>query len=152
MGLLDKLLGNAAKKAIIDAISSVTGQSSEPSYTPASQPQSYSEPQVVDEDIPVDQKLDKILASEFPAYQVQKKVDPRTMGAADTHLMPYEYVISQNGNPKLIIMLPDKNTCSTRAYKFSRAFAEGKGITLINFLLNSPNEETYIIGRLHQFL
>ena len=155
MGFLDRLLGNAAKKAINDAIDNVTGHSSSstPSSAPVSQPQTYAQPQEVEEiEIPVDQKLDKILASEFSSYQVQKKVDPRSMGSTDTHIMPYEYVISQGGQAKLIIMLPDKNTCSTRAYKFSKAFAEKSGITLINFLLNSPNEESYIINRLHQYL
>ncbi|MBO4927903.1 MAG: hypothetical protein J5379_06610 [Clostridiales bacterium] len=154
MGLFDRLLGNAAKKAINEAIDNVTGHhtTSTPS-TPAYTPQSNYEPVPQDPvEIPVDQKLDKILTSEFPSYQVQKNVDPRSMGATDTHLIPYAYVISANGQAKLIIMLPGKNTCSTRAYRFAKAFAESRGITLINFLLDSPNEESYIIGRLHQYL
>ena len=153
MGFLDKLLGNAAKQAISNAIDNVTGNHPGNTSTPAPQPQSYSEPDVpAAYEIPLDQKLDKILASEFSSYQVQKNVDPRSLGATDTHLLPYAYLISQGGQNKLIIMMPDKNTCSTRAYRFSRQFAEKSGITLINFLIHSPNEESYIINRLHQYL
>lgn len=154
MGLFDKLLGNAAKKAINSAIDNMTGNHTSGTPTaPAPQPQSYSAPVPPEPiEIPVDQKLDKILTSQFPAYQVQKNVDPRSMGATDTYLLPYAYLISAGGQPKLVIMLPDRNTCSTRAYRFARAFAESRGITVINFLLNSPNEESYIIDRLHQYL
>jgi hypothetical protein len=155
MGFLDKLIGNAAKKAINDAIDNVTGRSStSTSSAPAPQPQAqtYAQPEPEVVEIPVDQKLDKILASEFSSYQVEKNVDPRTMGATDRSLLPYAYVISQFGQPKLILMLPDRNTCSTKAYRFSKAFAEKSGITLINFLLNSENKESYIIDRLHQYL
>ena len=155
MGFLDRLLGNAAAKAINDAINSATG--SNPASSPAPAPQGQPAGQPVPEaayvpELTVEQKLDKILASEFPSYQVAKNVDPRSMGATDTHLIPYPYVISQGGAVKLIIMLPDRNTCSTRGYRFARTFAEGRGITVINFLLNSKNEESYIIDRLHQYL
>ena len=154
MGFLDKLLGDAATKALNNAIDNVTGNhsTSTPS-TPAPQPQTYSEPATpAVPELTVEQKLDKILSSEFPSFQVQKNVDPRSMGATDTHLLPYAYLISQAGQPKLIIMLPGRNTCSTRAYRFSQAFAEKSCITLINCLVNSPNEESYIINRLHQYL
>ena len=154
MGLFDKLLGNAAKKAINDAINNVTGNNttstpSTPTYTPQSNYEPVPEEPV---EIPVDMKLDKILSSEFSAYQVQKNIDPRSLGATDRNVIPYNYVISSNGQVKLIIMLPGKNTCSTRGYRFAKAFAESRGIPLINFLFESPNEESYIIGRLHQYL
>ena len=153
MGLFDKLLGNAAKKAINDAIDSVTGHSSTTPSAPAPQPQYTPAPQApVVEELSLQQKLDKILASEFPSYQIQKDVDPRSMGSTDRNLIPYNYVISNAGQVKLIIMLPGKNTCSTRGYRFAKAFAESRGITLINFLFESPNEESYIINRLHRFL
>jgi len=156
MGIFDRFIKDVTRKAVGDAIDSVTGQNhssaptpqaSQPSYTPAAAPEMPAE-----DNRPLEVKLDSVLSASFPSYQVQKKVDPRTMGATDTYLLPYDYVISQGGQVKLIIMMPGKNTCSTRAYRFSRQFAERNGITLINFLLDSLNEESYITNRLHQYL
>ncbi|MBO4473500.1 MAG: hypothetical protein J5750_01155 [Clostridiales bacterium] len=154
MGLFDRLLGNAAKRAINDAIDSVTGNhSSSATSAPASQPQYTPAPQApVVEELSLEQKLDKILPSEFPAYQVAKEVPPATMGGVGKSLIPFSYVISQNGQVKLIIMRCYGNTCGSRGYRFSKQFAESSGWTLINFLENSPNEESYIINRLHRFL
>ncbi|MBR5425485.1 MAG: hypothetical protein IK106_03080 [Clostridiales bacterium] len=158
MGFLDKLLGGAAKKALDDAIGNVTGKNSDEisgstSYTnPAPQQQSPSLPPDYVPDLDVEQKLDKILASEFPSYQVAKEVPPTTMGGVGVNMMPYTYVISKDGQPKLIIMRCWNNTCASRGYRFSKEFAVSQGITLINFLENSPNEESYIIDRLHQYL
>ncbi len=155
MGLLDRFLGDVAKKNLRDAIDSATGRNSAPppSTESPSQTQTRSAPSAAYvPELTLEQKLDKILASEFPSYQVAKNIDPRSMGATDTYLIPYPYVISFGGVTKLILMLPDRNTCSTRGYRFARAFAETHGITVINFLLNSPNEERYIIDRLHQYL
>ncbi|MCR5058149.1 MAG: hypothetical protein K6A81_05995 [Clostridiales bacterium] len=158
MGLLDRFLGDIARKSLRDAIDSATGRNAPPPMPTAplpqqGQPQSQVAPSAAFvPELTLEQKLDKILASEFPSYQVAKNIDPRAMGATDTHLIPYPYVISFGGVTKLILMLPDRNTCSTRGYRFARAFAETHGIKVINFLLNSPNEESYIIDRLHQYL
>lgn len=156
MGFLDRLLNNAAKKAISDAIDSVTGSNSNTSTTPVAQPQAAPSPipqeTSFEDERTIEQKLDAILPSEFPSYQVQKNVDPRSMGAVGKSLIPFDYVISQNGCIKLIIMTPGNNTCSTRGYRFTKEFADQSNITLINFLKKSLNEESYIIGRLHQYL
>ncbi len=92
------------------------------------------------------------MASDFAGYQVAKAVSPRTMGDSGANTMAYSYVISINGQVKLLIMICDKNTCSKRGYRFSKEFAASRGYTLINFLLNSPNEISYIRDRLHQYL
>ena len=153
MGLFDRLLGNAAKKAINDAIDSVTGHSSTTPSTPAPQPQYTPAPQApVVEELSLEQKLDKILPAEFAAYQVSKNVPPTTMGGVGPNMLPFSYVISQNGQVRLIIMRCYGNTCASRGYRFSKQFAESQGWTLINFLENSPNEEGYVINRLHRFL
>jgi len=158
MGFLDKLLNNAAKKAISDAIDSVTGSNSNTSNNsiPVSQPQAAPAPipqeSAYEDNRTLEQKLDAIFPAEFPSYQVQKDISPATMGATDAHLMPYSYVISQNGQVRLIVMRCDRNTCSTRAYRFSKEFALRNNITLINFLEQSPNEERYVIDRLHQYI
>ena len=158
MGFLDKLLNNAAKKAISDAIDSVTGNTSNTSNSsvPVSQPQAAPSPipqeTAFEDERTIEQKLDAILPAEFPSYQVQKNVDPRSMGAVGKSLIPFDYVISQNGSIKLVIMTPGNNTCSTRGYRFTKEFAVQSNITLINFLQKSLNEESYIIGRLHQYL
>ena len=155
MGLFDKLLGGAAKKAIDNAIGNMTGSNSASSSNTNPAPQPQSRPSLPPDYVPeldVEQKLDKILAAEFPSYQVAKEVPPTTMGGVGANMMPYTYVISKDGQPKLIVMRCWNNTCASRGYRFSKEFAVSQGITLINFLENSPNEESYIIDRLHQYL
>ena len=154
MGFLDKLLNSAAKKAISEAIDSVTGSNSNTNNTsvPQSAPAPIPQESSYEDNRTLEQKLDAIFPAEFPSNQMHKEVSPATMGATDAHLMPYSYVLSQNGQIRLIVMRCDRNTCSTRAYRFSKEFAQRNNITLINFLEQSPNEESYVIDRLHQYL
>ena len=155
MGFLDKLLGGAAKKALDDAIGNVTGSNSGSSTFSNPEPQQQSRPTLPSDYVPeldVEQKLDKILASEFPAYGFGKEVPPTTMGAVGANMMPYTYVVYMNGQPKLFIMRCWSNTCASRGYRFSKEFAASLGVPLINFLESLPNEESYIIDRLHQYL
>lgn len=153
MGIFDRLLRDVTKKAVGDAIDSALGQnrnSSQPAPQPAYSPAAPSEPEY--DNRTIEQKLDTILASFFSAYQVQKKVDPRSMGAVGKSLIPFDYVISQGGQIRLIVMTPGKNTCGTRGYRFTREFAQQNNLTLINFLQDSLNEESYITDRLHQYI
>ena len=156
MGIFDRLIKDITKKAVGEAIDSAIGQNHSTSSQPVSQPTytpSQPEAQPVYEDVrPLGEKLDAVLAASFPSFQVQKNVDPRSMGAVGKSLIPFDYVISQNGQIKLVIMTPGKNTCGTRGYRFTKEYAEQNQIKLINFLQDSPNEESYITDRLHQYL
>ena len=155
MGLLDRFLGDVARKNLRDAIDNMTNRNSDPPVPTAPLPPQQSSqtlPQNYVPDLDIEQKLDKILASEFPAYGFGKEVPPTTMGAVGANMMPYTYVVYMNGQPKLFIMRCWSNTCASRGYRFSKEFAASQGIPLINFLESLPNEESYIINRLHQYL
>lgn len=153
MGFFERLVGKAAANAVKDAFNSQYNAPATPAPQPQVQPQQIPvapAPQMPE--LNVFQKLDQVLASDFAGYQVAKAVSPRALGDNGANTMPYAYVISSNGQVKLLIMICDKNTCSTRGYHFSKEFAASRGYTLINFLLHSPNEIGYIRDRLHQYL
>lgn len=100
----------------------------------------------------VDEKLDAVLAKEFPQYTVEKEVSATVFGGKDTY-MPYSYIIYDEMHvPRLIIMVVYNNTCASAAYKRSRELAEAGGHTLINFVYAFENRLDYIINRLHQYL
>ena len=100
----------------------------------------------------VEEKLDAVLAKEFPQYTVEHEVSATTFGGLDTY-MPYSYVIyDEMRNPKLIIMIVSRNTCASAAYKRSRELSEANGFTLINFVAAFENRMDYIVNRLHQYL
>ena len=100
----------------------------------------------------VEEKLDAVLAKEFPQYTVEREVSATTFGGLDTY-MPYSYVIyDEVRNPKLIIMIVSRNTCASAVYKRSRELSEANGFTLINFVAAFENRMDYIVNRLHQYL
>lgn len=100
----------------------------------------------------VEEKLDAVLAKEFPQYTVEREVSATAFGGLDTY-MPYSYVIyDEVRNPKLIIMIVSHNTCVSAAYKRSRELSEANGFTLINFVAAFENRMDYIVNRLHQYL
>ncbi len=100
----------------------------------------------------VEEKLDAVLAKEFPQYTVEREVSATAFGGLDTY-MPYSYVIYDEArNPKLIIMIVSHNTCVSAAYKRSRELSEANGFTLINFVAAFENRMDYIVNRLHQYL
>ncbi len=100
----------------------------------------------------VEEKLDAVLAREFPQYTVEREVSATIFGGKDTY-MPYSYVIYDGAhNPKLIIMIVSRNTCVSAAYKSSRELSEANGCTLINFVAAFENRIDYIVNRLHQYL
>ncbi|MBR4818556.1 MAG: hypothetical protein IKX04_10055 [Clostridiales bacterium] len=155
MGLLDRFLGDVARKSLRDAIDSATGRNSAPPMPTAPVPQQQSQPTLPPNYVPdldIEQKLDKILSTQFPTYGFGKEVPPTTLGAVGANMMPYTYVVYLNGQPKLFIMRCWSNTCASRGYRFSKEFAASLGVPLINFLESLPNEESYIIDRLHQYL
>lgn len=100
----------------------------------------------------VNKKLDAVLAREFPQYTVEKEVSATVFGGKDTY-MPYSYIIYDEMHvPRLIIMVVYNNTCASAAYKRSRELAEAGGHTLINFVYAFENRMDYIVNRLHQYL
>ncbi len=66
--------------------------------------------------------------------------------------MDYSIVVSNEEDIALIIMMIGKTTTSHREYRWSRQFAEERGIPLINFIEHYPNRPEYIIERLHKYL
>lgn len=70
----------------------------------------------------VQEKLDAVLAKEFPQYTVEHEV------------------------------IVTNNTCVSAAYKRSRELSEANGYTLINFVAAFENRMDYIVNRLHQYL
>ena len=77
MGLLDRFLGDIARKSLRDAIDSATGRNAPPPMPTAPLPQQQSQttlPADYVPDLDIEQKLDKILSTQFPAYGFGKEV------------------------------------------------------------------------------
>ena len=67
--------------------------------------------------------------------------------------MDYSMLILDEDNKiQLIIMLIGKTTTAHREYRWSREFAEEKGVKFINFINHYPNRPEYISARLHKYL
>lgn len=154
MGIFDRLVDNAARNVFRSTMSALTNDANSAQPAQPVQPQQYApaQPTYQQADLTVEQKLDMILASDFAGYQVAKNVSPQAFGDTGANTMPYSYMISQNGVVKLLIMICFNNTCSKRGYRFSKQFAASRGMTMINFVVSCPNEESYIRDRLHQYL
>ena len=97
------------------------------------------------------EKILEVLKSEFPEYEAREEVSPRELGGTGK-FMDYSILVSKDGAPKLAIMLIGKTTASHREYRWSREFAESKGIPFINFIHFYPNKIDYITQRLHKYL
>ena len=70
----------------------------------------------------VEEKLDAVLAKEFPQYTVEREVSATAFGGLDTY-MPYSYVIYDEAhNPKLIIMIVPQHLCFRCLQTLPRAF------------------------------
>ena len=78
-------------------------------------------------------------------------MSPRELGGTGK-FMDYSVLVSKEGKPVLAMMIIGKTTTSHREYRWSREFAESKGITFINFIDHYPNQTEYIKLRLHKYL
>ncbi|MBR0137645.1 MAG: hypothetical protein IJM15_04480 [Erysipelotrichaceae bacterium] len=107
--------------------------------------------EVEDDGRPVEEKLEECLSKNFPEYDVDKDVSPRELGGIG-NFMNYSYVISKDGEIKLIIMLIGKTTSQHREYRWSKEFAEVHKYQFINFIRHFPNAPEYIEARLHKYL
>ena len=124
---------------------SLNAQSSESSYD-----ESYFEEDPTDTRT-CKEKILEVLKNEFPDYEVGEEVSPRELGGTGK-FMDYSILVSKGGAPKLAIMIIGKTTASHREYRWSREFAEAKGIPFINFIHFYPNKIDYITQRLHKYL
>ena len=97
------------------------------------------------------QRILDILEEEFPQYHVTTDGSPVTLGGKG-RFMDYSIVISNEEQIALIIMMIGKTTTAHREYRWSREFAEERGIKVINFINHYPNRPEYIIERLHRYL
>ena len=98
------------------------------------------------------ERILECLAAEFPEYHVEEEVSPREIGGVGK-FMDYSIVVVDGDDViRLVIMLIGKTTCYHREYRWSREFAEEKGIPFINFIVHYPNRPEYISERLHKYL
>ncbi len=150
MGIFDDIMKvvGAFKNAADQLNNATTTQKNvEKNTQPSSVPTTENKPS----DMNVWQKIEKIVAENFSQYELKKNVSPTTIGGTGKFLN-YSYGIYQNGNPKLFIMIVDKNTCKHKLYRWSKEQAEKQNITLINFIEHFPNEMNYIKERLSNYL
>lgn len=142
---LDKALGNiTGQRTTTTQQTSFTGQTASVQSAPVQGAYPVSAEEASD-------KIRRILASEFSSYEVRENVSPTTLGGTG-NFMNYSFGVYSGGQPKLFIMLVGKTTCSSRAYRWSKEQAQRSGVTMINFVAHYPNEESYVINRLHQYL
>lgn len=174
MGFLDSLLRkssnavtSAAARAVGNAVGDVvedaaqnfikglnnTRDDAKESRTAAPAQKEHKAPLVRDAwaDKEVDEKLREILADEFSQYEVREQVSPVDFGG-EGKFLPYDFVVCENGQPKLFIMVVYNNTCASREYRWSKEQAERAGVTMINFVYAFENRKDYMIDRLHQYL
>ena len=98
------------------------------------------------------ERILECLEKEFPQYHVAENVSPTELGG-EGRFMDYSMLILDEGNKIcLIIMLIGKTTTAHREYRWSREFAEEKGVKFINFINHYPNRPEYISERLHKYL
>ena len=98
------------------------------------------------------ERILECIATEFPQYHVAENVSPRELGG-EGRFMDYSMLILDEDNKIcLIIMLIGKTTTAHREYRWSREFAEEKGVKFINFVNHYPNRPEYISERLHKYL
>ena len=108
-------------------------------------------PEPAEEGLTCREKILDVLKEEFPQYEVRENVSPAEMGGTGI-FMNYSLAVYENGAPKLVMMIIGKTTTAHREYKWSRAFAQGEGITFLNFVEHYPNNKSYISERLHKYL
>ncbi|MBR4677284.1 MAG: hypothetical protein IKO99_04710 [Bacteroidales bacterium] len=99
----------------------------------------------------VGDKIKEVLKENFSQYDVAENVSPVTFGGSGKFLN-YTFGIYSNGEPKLLIMIVNRNTCRYRTYRWSKEVAEKNSVPLINFIEHFPNEVPYIRERLSQYL
>ncbi|MBP0969749.1 MAG: hypothetical protein J5744_06330 [Oscillospiraceae bacterium] len=101
--------------------------------------------------VPVSLKLRNILGNQFPGYTFAENVNPSAIGGPSEG-MPYSFVVSDATGVKLLIMIIGRNTCTHKDYKYSRSYAEYRGIQFINFIEHFENTVPYITERLRNYL
>ena len=97
------------------------------------------------------EKILRVLADEFPRYDVKENVSPHTIGGQG-RFMNYSIGVYDMDKPVLFIMIIGKTTTSHREYRWSREEAEKRGITFLNFIEHYPNRVEYIKERLHKYI
>lgn len=93
-------------------------------------------------------KIEGIIASDFPEYELRKEVS-----ASETNAAPgakdYSYGIYLNNIPKAYIMImEDHNHYRKAEVRLAREAAERNNIPYMNFMPYLPNEYSYVAERL----
>lgn len=156
MGILDDLLKKGAKNIADELAKKVTETLSDTLGVDVPDLKDLAEdnrPEQTDQDfaVPVRVKLRNILGNQFPGYRFAEDVNPSQLGGPSEG-MPYSFVVSDAATVKLLIMIIGRNTCTHKDYKYSKAYAEYKGIEFINFIEHFENAVPYITERLHNYL
>ena len=98
------------------------------------------------------ERILECLEKEFPQYHVAENVSPNELGGQGRFMDYSMLILDEDNRICLIIMLIGKTTTAHREYRWSREFAEEKGVKLINFINHYPNRPEYISERLHKYL
>ena len=111
--------------------------------------ESYEEP---DDGKTCRERILECIENEFPQYHVAENVSPRELGGHGRFMDYSMLILDEDNRIQLIIMLIGKTTTAHREYRWSREFAEEKGVRFINFINHYPNRPEYISARLHKYL
>ncbi len=111
----------------------------------------YVTPEREGENLPCRDKILKILAEEFPEYDVYEELSPNTLGGTGK-FMNYSIAVAKDSVIQLVIMIIGKTTSTHREYRWSKEFALSHGMTFLNFVQHYPNRLDYISDRLHKYL
>ncbi len=112
----------------------------------------------------------EILTTEFTQYTVQECVPVQNLAGYVSEEFklyegrptqaykaewgkPYDFVLSQNGQPKGLLMLGKGHHHDNKVkYLISRMYAQKMGLPYIKFYTQFSNERDYVIQRINRFL
>ena len=156
MGILDDLLKKGAKEIAGELAKKVTDTLSDTLGVDITQAEvgagTESRPAAnAGNNVPVRVKLRNILGNQFPGYTFEEDVQPSLIGGPSIG-MPYSFVVYEGQTARLFIMIIGRNTCAHKDYKLSKAYADYRGVELINFIEHFENTVPYITERLHNYL
>ena len=102
-------------------------------------------------DLPLEQRIEQILASEFSDLQVQREVPPQNVGiSAPYPCRPYSYALFRGSRPVAVIMLTPHNRDHNAAFLNAKSSAEMSGVPFLNFYTHFNNERSYVVGRIRE--
>ena len=97
----------------------------------------------------INQKFDRIFATEFSGLEIRKTAAPESIGiSAPQPCRPYSYALLRNGKAIAAIMLTPHNRDKNSAFLNAKKSAENSNIRFLNFYMHFANESSYVINRI----